>query len=457
MWALVAAIVVLVLAFALSFFYKNKWFDLKLRLIATKLDQYRHSRNKNYLKGHRLLKQLYSLLNISIAASNAANVYRIVDLLKLTYGSGLQNNNEYQRLGSIIIASMRDKQPDMAGILMGAYKPMLRVSDVKALPEAFDQLTMIAVVAARARHSFILSKVLETVAEASIRPDFATERLAINAFVRAIKIIGILALRRHEYDLFRELIRRLIVWSEDFHQGGLEQELDAVLEVWLHHLAKSNDVAAFDYYSALGFELQRNKVITPITIARLIEEAFNAASTASLNPNNKMPPLILQFLLEIAEKERDIKLWKKAVSAAGQVSALAFSRRNTADAIDIFVPLLEKGRSLFSTEIKFGEYTEDSSRQYLFIVIRECILVSELKARQDMTSSTGEIIAEVFEKWKSIPETVGFQKSIKQFCQLLLLFWQNTRQKQARRGMPDQSGLTEPMLVTEKDRKRLGL
>ena len=457
MWACVAAIVVILLASAIGVWFKSRGFDWQIRIISAKLDKYMHSRKKNHSKGCRLLKRLYSLLNAGIVARNAANVYRVVDLLKFAYGSGVQNNNEYQRLGSIVIASMRNKQPDIAGIVMGAFKPLLRTADAKSLPGALDQLTMIAVISARSKYSFILAKVLEDVFDASMRLDFASDRATIFTFMRAIKTIGLMGLRRHDYDLFRELTSRLIAWSASFRRQGLEQDFDGLLTVWLHHLAKSNDIDAFDNFSELVFALQENKDIKPPTIVLLMNEALNAAGTASLNQNNKMPQVILRFLLEIAERERDSKLWKKSVKVAGQVASLALSRRKTADAICIALPLLDKGRNILSAELKFGEYGDDSRRQNLFTVIKECIIMAELKSRQDMTSSAGEVVAEIYETWRSLPETIGIQKSIKQFCQLLLLFWQNTRQRQARRGMPDQSGLTQPMLVSEKDRKRLGL
>jgi hypothetical protein len=108
-------------------------------------------------------------------------------------------------------------------------------------------------------------------------------------------------------------------------------------------------------------------------------------------------------------------------------------------------------------ELKFGEFSDDYRKKRLFVIVRECILLAELKARQDMTKSTGEVIAEIYEYWVRFPQTAGINKSLKKYCQFLLIYWQNTRQRQSRRGMPDNKRLIEPMLVSDEDKKRLGL
>ncbi|MPM65268.1 hypothetical protein SDC9_112163 [bioreactor metagenome] len=150
-------------------------------------------------------------------------------------------------------------------------------------------------------------------------------------------------------------------------------------------------------------------------------------------------------------------LWRKAVSAVGQVSSLAISRRDVAEAFNVLLPIVDTGRNMLTDELTFGEYSDDYRRKQLFIIMRECIMLAELKARQDMTRSTGDIITEIYKTWITNPQTTGIKKSIKKYCQCLLLHWQNTRQRQARRGLPDSNHLIEPMLVSEKDRKRLGL
>lgn len=452
-WAASTVTILIILAAVVWFHARNP--DRQLNLAAAKLDSYIRSRKTSAHVESSLLYQLHVLVNLSMDDANAARTYKAVDLLKLAYGSSIQRPNEYQRLGSIIVKAMRSKQPDIAAIALGAFRPLLRNLAAQDLALAIEQLTLIAVFAARLKYNFLLAKVLETVFDVVSRTECMKDQKTVSAMLKSIRIIGTFAFRRQDYQLFQELTTRFKAWTST----GLKipGEVEGLFITWLHQLAKSGDVIALEAVTKLGIDFFDNQTLTHDGIGAIITESSKAAGTACLNQHNKVPPLILQFILELAAKSHDMALWRKAVNAVGQVSSLAISRRNVAEAFNVLLPILDNGRNILTDELTFGEYSDDYRRKRLFIILRECVLLAELKARQDMTSSTGDIITEIYETWLINPQTTGIKKSIKKYCQCLMLYWQNTRQRQARRGTPGSSRLIEPMLVSEQDRKRLGL
>ena len=108
-------------------------------------------------------------------------------------------------------------------------------------------------------------------------------------------------------------------------------------------------------------------------------------------------------------------------------------------------------------ELRFWEYSDGRRKEQLFILLKECIMLVELKSRQDMTASSAEIIAELYRQWNLQPGIIGNQKSVKKFCQFFFLYWQTIKRRQAKRSMPLDNDISQPTLISENDRKRLGL
>lgn len=450
-----ASIVTILIVSIVAARFRAKNVDYQLNHIAAQLDVHLNSRKQYSQTGFRLLRRIYSLINISINNANDAQTYKAIDLLKLAYGSGLFRPNEHQCLGSVILAAFRNRQPDAAAIVMAAFRPLMRNISTLELAALIDQLALIAVLAYRFKYTFILSKVLETVCDIAARPEVMQDKSAMTAILRAIRLIGLFALRRKEYELFQELSTRFKTLC--YGAGREIEDIEWLFIAWLHHLGKSGDEDGVMLVTKLGQELFCNHGISSDAVAVIITESSKTAGIASLSQQNKVPPLILNFNLELADKSSDPLLWRTAVSAAGQVLSIVISRRGIGESIAVLEPLLENGRILMTGELLFGEFTDDFRQKKLFTILRECLILAELKARQDMTRSPAEIIIDIYQYWTGLAEATGRHKSIKKFCQLLLLYWQSVRKRQARRSMPNSSCLSTPILFSDKDRKRLGL
>lgn len=457
MLSFTASIVAILILLVVSAWLRVKTPEYQLKLVAAKLDSYRSTVNPLSNAEIKLLQKLYKLVNISMDIPNVVHAYKAIDLLKLSYGYGLLRSNEYQHLSSVVITAIRIKQVEIAAIALGAFRPLIRNTPVKDLAMVIEHLTLIAALAARFKYKFIPDKVLEIIFDIIDSVNCEQDKRLLAAIFKCLRVIGTFALKRCDYQLFYELANRFKAWA-NIVQNRIAFEVEELFVVWLHLAVKNDDKTAMTAIIELGDDLCSCKSISVNGASIIIDEASKAAGTSSLSLRNKVPPLILEFILELAAKTGDLAVWRKAVRSVGQVAAIAVSRcDDVTEAFHIILPLFETGRSMLNDEITFGEYSEDDHRKRLFIIGQECILLAELKARQNMTSSAGEIISDIYEQWNNCYGKMGSPKSIKKFCQFLLLYWQRTRQKDARRAKLSNIRLTETILVSDRDRKRLGI
>jgi hypothetical protein len=356
------------------------------------------------------------------------------------------------------VTALRANQPDLAGFILDAFKPMLRYLTTEDVPETVEQLVQISIIAGKAKQNFLVAKASENIFAMLEQQNCEANQPLCAVFLRALTAIGTVALRRHDDDLFREMATRIACWLATKPSAALSPELIALLSTWLHYIVKTDQPIQFSIVEELTVQLVETKVLSDEALALLFVEWTNLAGTACLNPNTSIASLTLSLMLQLAAKQHKQEVWALATKSTGQVAKLASAHHgNLTSVFQVIYPLLEAGRKLLIIEIRFGEYTDELNRQALFMVLEECLAIVTFLARQDMTTTTGEVISDIYKHWSNSPCLRGNPKSVKKFCQLLLLFWVKIRRRQAKRGMPINQDLTEPMLIVEKDRLRLGL
>ncbi|MEN6413228.1 MAG: hypothetical protein ABFC84_10810 [Veillonellales bacterium] len=447
---------ILLLAAAALWHRSRRW-NWKIKLAAAKLNKLIQRRQRDQKAETKLLRQLYSLLHTSIAAGDASVTYQLVDLLKLAFGSQLFRVDEAARLMSLCVVAIHNRQPELAGIIMDGFHPLFRCLPAEALPDAAEQLTVISTTAVKKKYSFILSKAVTCIFALADRTKCDNNPAGV-AILQALQVTGILALRRQDADLWRELVVRMSGWITEIPQSSASGTIVGVLSAWLYRIIRYNGMTPFEIITPLVHKLIECDVLTDDALSILFREWGEAAGAACLNPKSELATQIFLVVIEAAGVRADIPVWNRAIKMVGQVSALAATRHGIVEAFSMLFPLLDSGRKLLTAELKFGQYGDGFRLQQLFIVLRETIMLAELKARQSMTISVGEVIAEIYHCWVIYPQANCSQKAIKKYCQLLLLFWQRIRQREAKRSIPLLAPeLVEPVLLSKQDRKQLGL
>jgi len=413
-----------------------------------------HNSQRDKKVAQRLLKDIYALLNKSIANNDTVTAYQAIDLLKLAFGYGILRQDESVRLMAISVAALNEKNPDMVSFILDAFRPLIRQLSPECIPSAAEQLTLIGVIALKQRQNFLVAKVTECIFLIMDRTDATEDKRIITAAIKAFKVMGVLGLRRRDIALFREMSVRLSGW---FMMNRLTvdvaEELVGMLTAWLHRIVGINNMLLFEMIEEFVNILVTSKVLES-KLELLYEEWGNLAASACLNPNNLLAGKILSFLFALAALEQDHRKWAKVITIGGRVIKLAVSRHGIVGAFMVFHPMLEVGRNLLWSELRFVQCIDENKENMLFSVVRESLIIISFAAKQDLVGSSGQTIVDVFKCWGEHPDIAGnHKKSIKKYCQLLLLFWLKDK-RQVKKNLPHNNDLTEPILFTDSERER---
>ncbi|HWR40683.1 MAG TPA: hypothetical protein VN611_14405 [Patescibacteria group bacterium] len=431
------------------------------RQLTVRLEALSHQPNKTIAK-QRLTKILYRLFCQSVNQKCPAVAYQAIDLLKLALGEGMGQSAaiESQRLSAGIISALRQQQPDIAGHLADAFKPLLRRLQEADTAQVLLQIGFVSAVALKDRQNFIAAKLVEVLFLVMEKMEWGSSTESSKAVFRTLKLIGVIALRRHDVDLFRELLSRIYSWVSRVPASEKTQlcaDIGALLFVsWLHRIIQSEDQEAFEILTDIMETLVAEGVFS-LGIQAMVAEWRDLGSSAGLYARGNLGEQLMRKILTMAAHSGEITVWSRALEDVGRIIVMALSQRTMKEAFGLVRPLLETGRGLLAAELRFRHARESTAffRQALQKLLQECILLAEYLSRQDMTSTVGDIIEEMYGLWNSGQLGTGL-KYKKRFCQLLLYYWVQTQRRKARRFMPQCQQLALPILLTEREQQQLG-
>lgn len=450
----ITSIVALIVIISWHYWYKIDW---QIKLVTARLNKVIRAQKPDEQVVQQLLKKIHVILNKSMALNNSRAVYQSLDLLKLAFGYGLVRPRESATLMTICVASLHNKKPDTVNFALDTFRPLVRQLSPEEIVSAVDQLTLIGVMTLKQKYNFLTAKVVECIFFIMEQNQIPRDREILRASIKALKVIGVLGLRRRDFSLFREINMRLVGWLVTVKaQYDVADEITKMLSAWLYRIVGQNDVSLFTDLTELTNNLIDAEVFSSDGIELLIDEWGDVAATACLNPNSQVAGLIIGYLFTITKGPVFHTQWIKVVAVAGRVGKLAVDCHGLIAAFKVMHPIVETGRNLLWAELKFLEYIDELHQQYLFRVVRECLTILNYAAKQNIMGSTGEIIVDLCTCWVACPEYSGHHKSIKKYCQLLLLFWLKNK-KQAKRYMPHNVAFIGPILFSETEKQRLGL
>lgn len=426
----------------------------KIKLLTFRMHKVINKSQQNKKQVHRLLKDIYMLLNKSIGSHDQVTAYKLIDLLKLAFGYGMMRQDESVRLMAVSVAALNKGNPDTVNFILDAFKPLIRQIAPEFVPSAAEQLTLIGAIALKKKQKFLFAKVAECIFLIMERPDATGDKKIITSVIEALKVIGVLSLRRRDIALFREISVRLSSWFNGNQVTvDITENLITMLSAWLHRIIGLNETSLFDILEESSYSLVESNVLLETKLDLLFEEWGNLAASACLNPNSQIAGRIIDVLFTLASINDDSRRWARTISIAGRVAKLAISRHGIAMAFMAFYPMLEMGRKLLWSELRFIQCIDECRQEMLFAIVRESLLIISFASKQDLVGSSGQTIVDLYKCWVENPAMAGKQKSIKKYCQLLLLFWLKDKRK-VRKNLPHNNDLTEPMLFSDSERQR---
>jgi hypothetical protein len=381
-------------------------------------------------------------------------VYQACDLLKLAMGEGMVRTDEPLRLMAAVVSAVRHKQPDIAGFIMDAFRPLIREVSPEKLVTTSEQLLLISMIALRHKQNFLAAKAVDFLCVLLERPEMEMEPRLLAAGLGALRTIGTLGIRRKDQALFREIITRVGDWARAKSLPAAGEPLVIMMTEWIFRSIQLQDMASFALAKELILKLVEWKVMREQALDKLLDEMGEAAGTACLNPHDKLAGAIMEMLLLIATEQQSAATWNKVIAVCGRISGLAVGRYGIEGSFPVYRVLMEIGRKMLVFELKFVQSTNESRRQVLFGIAKECVMLAALAARQDITSTPGEIIVSFYNCWCKELQDSGKTKSVKKFCQLLLFLWLKSK-RQGKKYFPGDAELMQPVLFSEEERRRL--
>ncbi|VBB08737.1 Hypothetical protein LUCI_4015 [Lucifera butyrica] len=442
------------------YWYRSRNLDKRLRRLSTKLSHIlRRKKNCSKTQTKELLKQLFALLQAYMDRQNSAGAYKTVDLLKLAYGEGLMRDTELTRLTALILQALDRKQFDIAGMVMDAYSPLLRTVPLDYVPQVTGHLTLIAAISLKERRNFLASKALDHIYFIWSHGEWCENAGVVHSALRAFRIIGYLILRRRDEPFFRDISNQFVQWSGKGCARSMPSDLLHILVGWMHRIVKIDDMRLFNVMEDMIARLVEQGLFGEAAMSAWLREWQNLAGVACMNPDSSMGSLLTTQILRFGAPAEAGIPWDLAVSNVGQTARLAISLHGLKDAFPVFYVLLNRGRILFTDQLKFSslEHMGRSRQNDLYLITRECLTVIEFVSRSSMTSSAGDVIVELFHYWLAYPPAASHAKSIKKFCRFLLVYWSKVRPRQAKKGMPVYDELCRPSLLSEQEQEKLGI
>lgn len=420
--------------------------------IASQLNKVTRQRQVNAAAAKRIMRQVYKLLKASLIAGKADDAYRAFDMLKLGLGHGLGRQGESERITAAIYLALRSNQPDAAGHGIDTFRPLLKNVTTAEIPAAVEQLGLIAIISLKQRQNFLAAKAVEVIFTSL----YLAQDDAVHASVmRAIRLVGLTALRRGDVGLIREIQAKLAGWLATEPESSLAHEQVAGLfGAWLNRVVKVGEASIVEPLIQYIGELAEKEILSPKALASIVVECSHIAGMDSLNPYSQVAGSISMLSLELAIQVRTNDTWRQAVDAVGQAARLAVAQRSLGESFDIIYPLFEIGRRLLVSELNSGPLSDTFRQQALYVLMRECLQLVEFVSRQNFTATAADIIDQLYQDWIKRQANPGQEKSIKKFCQLLFLYCTRVKRSQ-RRLTADGSGFNSPDSMTAANRERL--
>ena len=408
------------------------------------------------LEKRKLLRTLFSLIAKHVHDTDQTAVYKAIELLQLAYGQGVVRPDEPVAVTSIVSTLLGQNRPELASAALDTYRGLLRCYNNSQM--AAEQLQTAGVMAMKAGHAYVADKAVDILFTMFEKPEKAADPATVTASLGVLRVIGKLAIKRQDHDLFRELVNRLRSFLALEPPPAIEPEaLVIMLTLWTHAIVSKRDENSLTLLTDSVQELAEKQLLSKSVVKGLLREWQDLTGIASLNPHSKISAILIHDMVILAEKTKDNVLWMEMAVAVGKISRLIIEQYGMAYAFPLLYPLLDESRKMLVAQVRFPvESTEAYFRQYaLFCVVKQAIAIAEFAARSRITDTTYDVLEEIYRFWRDDRELNYKIKSAKKLFQLIILYWHKKVGPTASRQIPQSSELMEPLLLNQTDIDRL--
>lgn len=432
--------------------FSVRFFNWQYKYLHWQLTHSIRQNNLNQKKIARFMRKVYFFINLAIIKKDEIIAYKMIDLLKLSYGEAFVRPNEQMRLMHLCIAAIQEKQFVIAGYIIDAYTPMIRLSARENKKEILEQLVVISNIVKKINQQYLLDKLANCVFDGVKRFDMTQEGNAV-AVLLILKNLGMVAIRNHDYALFREVKKNLL--AVNFYMvKDIEEEFLMLLISWQHQILKRDYEEIFSAFQLMCIELRGKEILSETMLCQFIMKAIDFSSMIAANIKGKCGKKFLAMILKFAEGSELVM--HPAINVVARTACKAIDLHGLQIGVSPLLILMEQGRKMLAEKLKFTTYCDVVKHRYLFLIIRELILVFDLMARQNHEKNN-QFLMQVNAYWlASLNENVNKQLA-NQFCQLILSELVRNRKNKVHKLCENSKKLLSVSLFNTDEKKRLGL
>ena len=354
---------------------------MKIELVSTKLRR-RHDR----------CRRLYPFLGLAAAEEKWGHIEWGFETLKFLYSEGAAERQDAGRLGSLVRQVADLGKSDCALALLSGFVPLYR-HNPSCREEIVGALSVIALHAYRNRQPALMAKCGDYLCRIAIE-----EESVVDELVRAVKQVGILAVRGRDEGLFREMMMRMM--KVFFMRTGSMARLTSLLTAWLERILHQDGEACYEAWRSCLIESLTKGQWTNCDLLALMESCRSMAGLAAMNPYSPVMRRFLSDILYYAELQEDKDVQITAVQIVGMAMRIAVHDYPAALSMPYIVPLSRFGGNQAWRQARFPMLYETGEGRVL-TAVWQVFLLLEKELEENRWQEEGDLFYPVYDAYQT--------------------------------------------------------
>ena len=354
---------------------------MKIELVSTKLRR-RADRCRRF----------YPFLGLAVSEEKWGHIEWGFEMLKFLYSEGVAERQDAGRLGSLVRQAAGLGKTDCALAFLSGFVPMYR-HNPSCREEIVGALLVVALHAYRSRQSALMAKCGDYLCRIAMEEEAVSDEL-----LRAVKQVGILAVRRRDEGLFREMMTRIM--KVFVMRAGNMARLTAVLTAWLERILHQDGDDCYEAWRSCLTESLAKGQWTSTHLLALLESCRSMAGLAAMNPYSSVMRRFLDDMLRYGELQEDRDVQITAVQIVGMAMRIAVHDYPSALSMPYITPLSRFGGNQAWRQARFPMLYETGEGRVL-TAVWQVFLLLEKELEENRWQEEGDLFYPIYDTYQT--------------------------------------------------------
>ncbi len=337
-------------------------------------------------------KRLYPFLMMAASEEKWGHIDWGFETLKFLYSEGMALHQDAGRLGNLVRQVADMGKTDCALALLSGFVPMYR-HNPSCREEIVGALSVVALHAYRNKCPVLTAKCGDYLCRIALEQEAVTDEL-----LRAVKQVGMLAIRGRDEGLFREMMTRIM--KIFFVRTGDMMKLTVLLTAWLERILHQDGEGCYEAWRSCLTESLTKGQWTSTDMLALMESCRSMAGLAAMNPYSTVMRQFLGDILRYAELQADADVQITAVQIVGMAMRIAVHDYPSPLAMPYIVPLSRFGGDWAWRQAQFPALYETREGRVL-TAVWQVFLLLEKELEENRWQEEGDLFYPVCEAYQT--------------------------------------------------------